>query len=184
MRLALVALMFLSCATVSPAPTPDNPCGLPNFSRVVTTGKTEVIRSAKPTPEQLSCLARYSKDKGGLSVFRLCRVSEGCEESVPGATVLDFAMPPFTDDVLSSARGPSREIVARIEAKLREIADAGGVILVHCVHGVDRTSFVSAMADVVVGGLSKTKAALKEMLEHYMRPFPGLLGAWGDWSPK
>lgn len=181
MKKIIFALLFSACTASTPS-TVD----VPNLHRL----NANVWRSAQPeTAEQWREL-RAQMGADHPIVIKLNCETEGSDNlgRLEGFDVRQVCIEPRTDFIglLDAAKGalrrPGAETMREIEAILTDECTVNKC-LIHCVHGMDRTGLVSAMARVLLDGWSKD-AAIKESQRIGMRPFPGLLRFWHDWEPS
>ncbi len=115
--------------------------GLPNLHRV----SQDVYRSAQPTAEGYAAAARH-----GIKAVLCLRTGDMETEAITGAG-LTLHRVPFPaweirdDDVIQAMR------------ILRQ-ASCDGPVLVHCLHGADRTGLVSAAYRILFEGWTKDDA--------------------------
>lgn len=161
MHTALVLLLcFSACcpanATVSPVPTnttsernsrwavPLQEEGLPNFFQVT----PDLYRSAQPDEAGMR-----NAEKRGIRTVVSLRTSNKDKSLIEGTKLLLKRVPITTwnvgDDDIATA--------------LRAINDSPKPVLVHCLHGADRTGLIIALYRIVFQGWTKEEAKAEMM---------------------
>jgi protein tyrosine phosphatase (PTP) superfamily phosphohydrolase (DUF442 family) len=153
--ITLFACLILANVAVASEPAPDRPAswaqpvkldGVPNLHKVSDT----LYRSAQPTAQGMKNLKRM----GIITVVNLR--SFHSDRSEIGKIGLGY------EHIHMKAWHPEREDIVRF---LRIATDPERTpVLVHCLHGADRTGTMSAVYRIVVQGWSK-EAAVREMTE-------------------
>jgi protein tyrosine/serine phosphatase len=155
-RIAVMSMAVLLAAACTPAPSPRDPPGVPNFHRV----DEGLWRGAQPTAEGFRNLERM----GVRTVVNL-RTFHSDREGIAG-TGLDY------EHIHAKAWHAEEEDVV---AFLRVATDpARRPVFVHCQHGADRTGLVCAAYRIAVEGWPKERA-IREMTE-------GGFGYHDEWS--
>jgi hypothetical protein len=113
-----------------------------------------------------------------VTVVKLNDDAEGIDTPPDGWVLLKRPIPPEDDKPWTVVEMPDPKVVWGIVDEIVAAYMRGGIVIIHCTAGRDRTSLVSALAGMRLLGWSKT-AAWQDMLRHGFRwELPDLDAFW------
>ena len=163
--------------------------GVPNLHQF----RSNYYRSGQPADTDEAWA--YLRSLGITDVFKLTFEEEGTDNraAAHGITVHRVPIDPTSEVLMQVAAfglrevlRPSAAVVAEIDRLIREVRDdgKGRVVLIQCLHGLDRTGFTSGRVLVWNGDMTKEQAWAYMLRTGFRRVHLGLVREWEAFNPR